>query len=67
MGEQILNFGSGADRRPKVGYDKDNLRLQGKSRQRLARFPASSIASQQEVDGPAFTPNRPDSRRSAWP
>src|ERR1700704_6233574 len=53
---QILNFGLPAqiDVRT-VGYDKGNLAIAGKLRQRLAAIPGIVDAHlQQEVDGPAF-------------
>src|SRR5712672_3433456 len=56
MVTQILNFGLPAqiDVRT-VGYDKGNLAIAGKLRQRLAAIPGIVDAHlQQEVDGPAF-------------
>lgn len=56
MVTQILNFGLPAqvDVRA-VGYDKDNLSVARKLRQRLAAIPGIVDAHlQQEVDGPAF-------------
>ena len=56
MVTQILNFGLPAqvDVRT-VGYDKDNLSVARKLRQRLAAIPGIVDAHlQQEVDGPAF-------------
>src|SRR5258705_10715552 len=56
MVTQILNFGLPAQIDVRmVGYDKDNLSVARKLRQRLAAIPWIVDAHlQQEVDGPAF-------------